>query len=61
MGFKAMKFVHFWILTVKFKQIHTYPFYTVNGLECNEKFFEKKYCQEKHFYLKKSLKKFFQS
>ena len=25
----AMKFVHFWIFTVKFKQIHTYPFHTV--------------------------------
>ena len=26
---KAMKFLHFWIFTVKFNQIHTYPFYTV--------------------------------
>ena len=28
MVLKAMKFVHFWIFTVKFKQIHTYSFYT---------------------------------
>ena len=54
-----MKFVHFWIFTVKFKQIHTYPFIQFNGLKSNEKFLEKKYCQEKHFCQKKSLKIFF--
>ena len=37
MALKAMNFVHFWIFTVKFKQIHK-----CNGLESNEKFFEKK-------------------
>ena len=36
MVLKAMKFVHFWIFTVKFKQIQC------NGLESSEKFFEKK-------------------
>ena len=58
MVLKAMKFIHFWIFTVKFKEIHI-PFVQCNGHESNEKLFEKKLSGKTFLSKKKSLKKIF--
>ena len=59
MVLKAMKFVHFWIFTVKFKlnRLSLYSVIQCNGLESNKKFFEKKLSEKNIFVTKKFYEK----